>query len=404
MNQTPWLSLIGIGEDGLEGLSSAARKALAQACLVVGGQRHLAMLAPTDQERLAWPSPLTDAFPAIVARRGQPVAILATGDPFQFGVGSTLACAISPDEMISFPHLSAFSLAANRLGWAQQDCALVSLHGRALERIIPHLQPDAQIMALSWDGTTPGKLAELLVARGCGTAELTVLEALGGPNERIRSATAAQFALTDVAALNTVAIRVGRNAGARYLPLTGGLSDDWFEHDGQITKHEIRAVTLSALAPRRGELLWDIGAGSGSIAIEWMLTHSSNRAVAIEPRADRVARIGRNARALGVPDLTILHGSAPAALEGLAQPDAIFIGGGATVDGVVLSAWQALRPGGRLVANAVTLETQSLLLDWRQRIGGHLTQIAISEADSIGGFTGWKPARPIVQWRVEKLV
>ena len=398
----PWLSLIGLGEDGIEGLSSAARQALAQAELIVGGARHLALVPASGQERLCWPSPLTDAFPAILARRGRPVAVLASGDPFHYGVGTTLAAQMSVAEMRSFPGRSAFTLAANRLGWAEQDTALISLHGRPLERLLPCLAADAHILALSWDATTPAKVAALLVARGCGGTVITVLEALGGPRERIRRQTAEAFDLTDIDPLNIIALEVAGTPNAHFLPLTPGLPDDWFEHDGQITKRDIRAVTLAALAPRRGELLWDVGAGSGSIGIEWMLADAVNRAVAIEPRAERVARIARNARALGVPDLRVVAGAAPTALADLPVPDAVFLGGGGTGDGVLETVWRALKPHGRLVANAVTLETQAAILAWRGRYGGDLVQIAVAEAEPIGGFTGWKPARPIVQWRVEK--
>jgi precorrin-6Y C5,15-methyltransferase (decarboxylating) len=398
----PWLFLIGIGEDGPDGLSSAAKSALAQAELIVGGTRHLALIGPTAQATLAWPSPLTDALPDILARRGRPVAVLASGDPYFHGIGTTLAACIAPLEIVSFPQVSSFQLAANRLGWAEQDCALVSLHGRALARLIPHLQPGAMILALSWDGSTPGKVAEILKARGAGDTTVTVLERLGGPFERIRSRSAAAFDLGDIDPLNTIAIHIPAGSLGRFLPLTAGRADDWFEHDGQITKRDVRAITLAALAPRRGELLWDIGAGSGSIAIEWMLAHPMNEAIAIEPRPERSARIGRNALSLGVPDLRIVEGDAPAALGGLATPNAVFIGGGATTPGVIETSLDALVPGGRLVINAVTLETQSLLLDWRDRIGGELVQIAVSAAEPLGGFTGWTPARPIVQWRVTK--
>jgi precorrin-6Y C5,15-methyltransferase (decarboxylating) len=257
-------------------------------------------------------------------------------------------------------------------------------------------------LALSWDATTPAKVADQLVSRGCGGSVVTVCEALGGPRERIRRTRAADFDLADIDPLNIVAIEIEAGSEARLLPLTPGLPDNWFEHDGQITKRDVRAVTLAALAPRRGELLWDIGAGSGSIAIEWMLADPANSAIAVEAVAMRAARIRRNALGLGVPDLGIVEGSAPHALAGLARPDAVFIGGGATDDGVIAAAWGALGAGGRLIANAVTLETQSLFQAWRQRLGGDFVQIALAEAEPIGGFTGWRPARPIVQWRVEK--
>lgn len=397
-----WLSLIGIGEDGLDGLSSAARDRITQAQLIVGGARHLAMLGTTTAATLQWMSPLTETIPAILARRGERVAVLASGDPFHYGVGTTLIAHVPATEIEALPHLSAFALAANRLGWAQQSTVTISLHGRALERIIPQLQPGARILALSWDESTPEALARLLTARGLGASMLTVCEAMGGPRERIRSCAAAAFDLADIDPLNTIALEVTPET-SRCLPLTPGLRDDWFEHDGQITKRDVRAVTLAALQPRRAETLIDIGSGSGSIAIEWMLSHPDNRAIAIEPRRDRRERIARNATALGVPDLRVVEGKAPDALDGIEPVDAVFIGGGATSPGLLDRVLALLKPQGRLVANAVTLETQSLFLDWRKQFGGELVEIAVSEAETIGSFTGWKPARPIVQWRLEQL-
>jgi precorrin-6Y C5,15-methyltransferase (decarboxylating) len=398
-----WLSIIGIGEDGLAGLSDAARTLIAQAALVVGGQRHLDLVADAVKgEAMAWPSPLDGAFPTILARRGAPVCVVATGDPFFYGVGSVLAGLVSPDEMLCLPGISAFSLAANRLGWALQECALVTLHGRALERVIPALQPNSRLLALSWDGTTPAKLAELLVRHGFGEASMTVCEAMGGPDERLRSVVARDFDLAGIASLNLVALDMPAAPGARAIPLSPGLPDDWFEHDGQLTKRDIRAVTLSVLAPRRGELLWDIGAGSGSVGIEWMLAHPANRAVAVERDETRAGRIARNAASLGVPDLKIVHGAAPAVLEGLPAPDAVFIGGGATGAGVIDAAWVALSPGGRLVVNGITIETQAELTRRFKTLGGDLTTIQISHADPVGGFHGMRPAMPVTQWSVTK--
>lgn len=398
----PWLSIIGLGEDGLEGLTPAARNRLAQACLVVGGKRHLALAGDFPGERLAWPSPPEAAFPDILARRGQPVCVLASGDPFFYGIGSLLMQHVPAEEMLCLPSPSAFSLAASRLGWAQQDCSLLTLHGRPLERIIPHLQPGARILVLSWDGTTPARLAALLTARGMGRSILAVLENIGGPRERIRRSIASQFDLSDIDPLNTIALELVADDQARIIPRTGSLPDDWFEHDGQITRREMRAVTLSALAPRRGELLWDIGAGSGSVSIEWMLADPANRAIAIERDPVRVARIGRNALSLGVPDLQIVEGPAPDILRGLPQPDAIFIGGGATCDGVLDAAWSALAPRGRLVVNAVTIETQAELTRRFTSLGGELLSFNFARADRIGGFHGWRAAMPVVQWSVIK--
>jgi precorrin-6Y C5,15-methyltransferase (decarboxylating) len=398
-----WLSIIGVGEDGLDGLSPAARTLIAQASLVVGGRRHLALVAGAiNGETLAWPSPPQAAFPAILGRRDASVCVLATGDPFFYGIGSLLAREVPPEEIICLPAASCFSLAASRLGWAVQDCALVSLHGRSLQRILRHFQPGVRILALSWDQTTPRLLAELLVQYGFGDTRLTVCEAIGGRRERLRHATAGDFALDGIDPLNLVALEVAGCPSARVIPLSPGLPDTWFEHDGQLTKQDIRAVTLAALAPRRGEMLWDIGAGSGSIGIEWMLASASNRAVAIERNPTRTGRIARNAAALGVPDLAIVEGSAPAALQGLPRPDAVFIGGGATGAGTIDAAWAALPSGGRLVVNGITLETQMELFCRFHTMGGILKTIQIAHADPVGGFHAMRPALPVTQWAVTK--
>ena len=469
-----WLTLIGLGEDGLDGLSPAATRALEQASFIVGGARPLALLGATSAQRMAWPTPLEAGVEAVLARRGRPTCALASGDPVHYGVGATLARHVAAREMRCLPAPSAFSLICARLGWAQQDCALLSLHGRPLERLGPHLQPGARLLALTWDGETPRKVAERLVALGMGRSRLIVCEAMGGPRERRMESTAADFQGV-VDALNTLAIEVvaDRGArilplacglpddlfehdsqitkrevraitlstlaprrgellwdigagsgsisiewmlrhpanraiaietradrGARILPLASGLPDDLFEHDSQITKREVRAITLSTLAPRRGELLWDIGAGSGSISIEWMLRHPANRAIAIETRADRAARIGRNALELGAPDLRIVEGAAPAALLWLPTPDAIFIGGGGTDAGVLDAAFAALPEGGRLVVNAVTLETQAEIMCRHVAMGGALTKIEIARADPVGPFHGWRAAMPVMQWSI----
>jgi precorrin-6Y C5,15-methyltransferase (decarboxylating) len=327
--------------------------------------------------------------------------VLASGDPFFFGVGSLLAERLDRGEFRCLPAPSSFSLAAARLGWPLQACRLLSLHGRDLRLIIPHLQPQARLLALSWDETTPAQLAALLVARGCGGSRLHIFEALGGPRERHRESVAAAFEETGLDPLNIVAIEVVPGEGARLLPLGTGLDDCFFETDGQLTRHEVRACVLSALAPFRGAQLWDVGAGSGSVAIEWMLLDPSNRAIAIEARADRAARIARNAGALGVPNLDIVQGSAPEALSGLAPPDSIFIGGGAS-DAVIAACRQALKPGGRLVVNAVTIETEARLTAHFTETGGSLTRLSVAEADPIGRFHGWRPAMPITQWIFRK--
>jgi precorrin-6Y C5,15-methyltransferase (decarboxylating) len=324
--------------------------------------------------------------------------VLASGDPFHYGVGAVLAHHIDPREMIVLPAPSTFSLAAARLGWSVPDTVLLSLHGRSLDLIRPHLQPGARILALTSGAGGPPALAQLLAQSGFGQSRLTILEALGGPRERVRSTTAAEFGFGAVDALNTVAIEVVAAPEARILPRSAGLADDLFEHDGQISKREIRAIVLSSLAPRRGELLWDIGSGSGSVAIEWMLGDPTMRAIAIERRDDRAARIVRNAAACGVPGLQVIAAAAPGALGGLPMPDAIFVGGGASEPGVLDAAARALRPGGRLVANAVTLETETLLLGRHAALGGELLRLAISRAEPLGEKIGWRAAMPVTQW------
>jgi precorrin-6Y C5,15-methyltransferase (decarboxylating) len=393
-----WLSIVGIGEDGVEGLSPVARGLIEGAEIVFGGRRHLGLAAPLIRgASRPWPSPFDGAPEEVMRHRDRPVCVLASGDPFQYGVGAVLARHIDAREMAVVPAVSAFSLAAARLGWPLPQCVLLSVHGRALDLIRPHLQPGARILALTSDGEGPATLAKLLADSGFGASRLTVLEALGGQHENIRTTTAAGFDCGAVGPLNTLAIEVVATPDARVLARAPGLADDLFEHDGQITKREIRAVTLSSLSPRRGELLWDIGAGSGSVAIEWMLADPSMRAIAVERNADRAARIRRNAAAFGVPGLEIVEGAAPAALSGLATPDAVFVGGSS--DATVLDAApRALRAGGRLVVNAVTLETEALLLARHAALGGELIRIAVSRADAVGEKTGWRAAMPVTQW------
>ena len=397
-----WLALIGIGEDGIDALSPAAKTLLAQAQLVVGGARHIALAGPLSCETMTWPSPIAAAVPQILARRGSPVCVLASGDPFFYGVGTLLSAHIGEDEMQCLPAPSAFSLAAARLNWSLQDCRLISLHGREFERIIPALQPLAKILCLSWDATTPSRLATLLTGRGLGQSRIAVMEAMGGPKERIRAATAGTFNLELINPLNLVAIEITASARLRILPAATGLADGWFESDGQLTKREVRAISLSSLAPRRGELLWDVGAGSGSIAIEWLLSDPANQAIAIEARADRAGRIGRNASNLGVPHLKIITGKAPDVFENLPQPQAIFVGGGAKDPHLLDTAYAALPPGGRLVVNSVTLETEAELIRRAEAHGGELLRIQIVRAEPLGSFHAWRPVLPVTQWSLMK--
>lgn len=395
----PWLSIIGIGEDGIAGLGGEAQRHVSEAEFVFGGRRHLALAAPLIKgEQRAWPSPFDTALADLLALEGRKVCVLASGDPFLHGVGATIARRIPVEEIFVLPAPSAFSLAAARLGWPLAAIETVSLHGKPIELIRPLLHPGRRVLALTSDENGPAEVARLLTEIGFGRSMLTVLEALGGERERIRTAHANRFALDDIAALNVVAIEMTAGPGARILPLTAGLADDLFEHDGQLTKREVRALTLSALGPRRGELLWDIGAGAGSIGIEWMLADPSLSAIAIESDPERAARIRRNASALGVPGLKVIEGTAPAALAGLPTPDAIFIGGGGSETGVLDAAIEALPSGGRLVANAVTLEMEAILLARQAALGGELVRIAVSRAAPVGSMQGWKPAMPVTQW------
>ena len=398
----PWLSIIGIGEDGLDGLSPAAKSLIAAADLVAGGKRHLKLISALAGRTLAWPSPMDAGLAELLAMRGRPVVVLASGDPFQHGVGAVLARHVAAGEYVSFPQSSAFSLAANRLGWALQDTLTIGINGRAIERLLPLLHPGARILALAADASSPSMVAELLRQKGFGQSHLTVLEALGGPRERIRLQEAARFDLAGINPLNTIAIEVRAAAGTRVIPLTPGLPDDWFESDGQLTKREVRALTLASLAPRRGEHLWDLGCGSGSVAIEWMLSDASCRATGVDARTDRAARAARNAISLGVPGLNIVKGDIDSVLSELDPPDAVFIGGGARAPGVLDRVWAALPAGGRLVVNAVTLETEAMVLSEYGLKGGSLTRIAIDRADPVGVLTGWRPAMPVLQWLAVK--
>ena len=331
--------------------------------------------------------------------RGEKVVVLASGDPFLYGVGATLARRVDPAEMLTIPAPSAFSLAAARLGWPLQETVTVSLHGRPDDLIRPHLHPCARILALTSDETGPAALATLLTEVGFGASEFILLEALGGERERISRHRADSFAMEGIDSLNVCALEVLTEAAApRLIPYGFGLDDALFENDGQLTKREIRAITLSALAPCRGERLLDIGGGSGSISIEWMRADPSLMATAVEAEPERAARIRHNARLCGVPGLSVVEGRAPDALAGLGPVDAVFIGGGGSQPGVVEAALAALRPGGRLVANGVTLEMEQTLLAWQQRLGGTLTRIDIARASPVGTMQGWRAAMPVTQW------
>jgi precorrin-6Y C5,15-methyltransferase (decarboxylating) len=398
----PWLSILGIGEDGLEGLSALAQARLAGAELIVGGRRHLALVASLGKPALEWQTPFAASIPKLLTHRGRRVAALCSGDPFWFGAGAVIAEAVPMAETIVVPAPSTFSWAAARLGWRLEETVTLGLHARPIESLRPHLRPGARLIVLLRDGTAPARIADYLNGKGFGSSLITVLEALGGPRERIRHATAAAIAWDDIQAPVAIAIDAVAEPGAIVIPCVAGLPDHWFEHDGQLTKREVRAVSLSSLSPRGGELLWDVGCGSGAIGIEWLLAHRANRAIGIEPRDDRLNNARANAQALGVPHFDIRRGRAPEALIGLPTPDAIFVGGGASRDGVLDTVWQALPPGGRLVVNAVTLETEALLIAGQARHGGTLMRLAVARAAPVGGLTAWRPAMPVVQWSVTK--
>lgn len=388
----PWLTIIGIGEDGLAGLSEASRKALANAETVFGGERHLA-LADVGSRGRAWPVPF-DAD-VVLSCRGRPTAVLASGDPFWYGAGASLADKLDGDEWIAHPAPSTFSLVAARLGWRLEATTCLGLHAAPFERLVPHLAQDARIICLVRDAAAVGELAKWLTKRGWGASLLWTLAALGGPSEYIDQHRAALF--SDDISGNLVAVAV-QAMGGQAIPRSSGLSDDLFVHDGQITKRPVRALALSALAPRPGELLWDVGAGSGSISIEWALCGGT--AAAIEAREDRAANISSNAAAFGLAHrITIITGQAPEALATLDAPDAVFVGGG--LDRAMFDAvWSRLGSCARLVAHSVTLETEALLGELHERHGGELMRVEIAQATPLGRYRSWEAARPVVQWSV----
>ncbi len=397
----PWLTVVGIGEDGFGGLGEHARQALLGATRVFGGQRQLDLLPPNvATERLAWPSPFS--LEPVLALRGTPVCVLASGDPMLFGVGASLSRQLDTEEMHVLPAPSAYSLAAARLGWALQEVVCLSVVARPVAALSAQLHSGLRLLVLSNDEHSPAAIAALLRERGFGPSRISVLEHLGGPLERRIDCTAQDWQEQAFARLNLVAIDCQADPATLRLSHIGGLPDAAFAHDGQLTKRDVRAITLARLAPVPGELLWDVGAGSGSVGIEWMRAHPSCRTIAIEADTGRQQLIEHNRDALGVPGLRLVRGSAPQALDGLEQPDAIFIGGGVTVPGVLDTCWARLKPGGRLVANAVTLQSELLLMNWRQVHGGELTRIHVAQAQPLGDFDTWRQALPITLLDVVK--
>lgn len=398
MADAPWLSIIGLGEDGPDGLTGASRAALERADIVMGPPRHLALLGPVTGETVEWPAPFADGLTMLMDYRGRRVAVLASGDPFWFGAGAVLVRGLDRSEWQAFPGPSAFALAAARLGWPLESTACVALHAAPFARLRPHLAPGARAIVLLRDGEAVNDLANWLAGEGFGATIIHAMEALGGPRERLRRARADAFDLHEIA--HPVCAGLDMAGDGAVLPMASGRPDHWFENDGQITKRPVRALTLSALAPRAGEHLWDIGAGSGSIGIEWLLSAPNVTATAIEADPARAARVLQNAARLGVSHrLRIVEGRAPGALADLAPADTIFIGGGLSGD-LLEWLWSAMRPGARLVANAVTLESEALLAQWHGDKGGDLLRIELAEASALGRKRGWKAAFPIVQWSV----
>ncbi|MEV7546537.1 precorrin-6y C5,15-methyltransferase (decarboxylating) subunit CbiE [Streptomyces sp. NPDC089915] len=401
------MAVVGLGADGWAGLTAAAREALAGAEVLIGGPRQLDLLPAGECAglRIAWPSPLRPAVPKLMAEHaGRRIAVLASGDPMFYGIGRALGEELGPDALHVHPHPSSVSYACARLGWPVEDTEVLTAVGRPVARVAAALHEGRRLLVLSAGAATPAAIAALLRERGFGPSRMRVLEQLGSEREDAYEGTAADWHREPGDPLNVVAVECRRDPDAAVprLGATPGLPDAAYEHDGQLTKRHVRAATLCALAPAPGELLWDIGGGSGSIGIEWMRTHPSCRAVAVERVPERAARITRNADALGVPGLRVVVGAAPAALDGLPVPDAVFIGGGLTAPGLLDAAWAALAPGGRLVVNTVTLESEAVLAGQHRRLGGELVKLAVSHAVPVGGFTGWRQAMPVTQWSVTK--
>lgn len=392
----PWVTIIGIGEDGLKGLSDASREALAGAEIIFGGARHLALVGAGRRGR-DWPVPFE--IEPVLAEKGRPVVVLASGDPFWHGAGGSLAPALSPQDWVSHPAPSTFTLAASRLGWRLEETFCFGLHAAPFERLLPVLSRGQRLICLMRDGDAVTKIAAWLVARGFGPSLLTVMESLGGRSERLRQAEALSFAMTGIAHPVAVGIAV---AGGKGMPCAAGLPDDLFAHDGQITKRPIRALTLCALAPRPGEVLWDLGAGSGSISVEWCLAAARTTAHAVEMRADRAGNVRANAERFGLgPRLRVIEADWPDQLAALPTPDAVFVGGGAN-QARLATVWHLLPEGTRLVANAVTIESELLLADWHAHKGGELMRVEIAQAAPLGRMRGWVMARPVMQWSVVK--
>lgn len=401
-----WITVIGVGADGLEGLTADVRLLIAQADLLVGGERHQGMVPDGDlkvgAERLTWSCGIASAMDEIATWRGKGVVVLASGDPLYFGAGTTLARYFDPVEINVIPYPGAFSMACARMIWSIPDTVCMTVHGRAHAGVNLHIRPDANIVALSWNGESPAKLAQHLCDRGFGPSRITVFSDMGTPDEQRFHGTAKDWSYTQIPDLNTVCMECVAGENATWWPRTPGLSEDAYEHDSQITKREVRAATLAALAPMPGELLWDVGAGCGSISIEWLRSTDGTRAVAIERDEARLKFIEANANALGVPRLDIVPGEAPDALTDLAEPDAIFVGGGVSDAKVLTACWDGLSAGGRMVANAVTLEAQQQLMEFGRVRGASYTRMSVARSGEVGNLTAMRPMMEILQLLVRK--
>jgi precorrin-6B C5,15-methyltransferase / cobalt-precorrin-6B C5,C15-methyltransferase len=396
----PWLHIIGIGEDGLDGLTPATRAVVEAAEVIVGGDRHHVLAAAVAAQRVAWPSPFDALISTLLGFKGKRVVVLATGDPLWFSVGARIGRAIDPAEITYHPQVGAFQLAAARMGWSMADLETLTVHGRPVEQMIAFIQPMQRLLILTTGAQTPAQIAGFLTKLGYGNSRMTVLAAMGGPDEARFEGLAQSWAHI-VPAFNTLAVECIAAPDAALMPRVPGLADDLFQHDGTMTKQEVRAATLAKLMPMRGALLWDVGCGCGSVAVEWMRGARYARAVGIEPKAERRVFAAANALALGAPGLQIIDGEAPDALAGLDAPDAIFIGGGLSRE-VFAACWDALRPLGRLVVNAVTLESEAVLLALHAEYGGDLVKIAVSRVVPIGRLHGWRPLMPVTQWALVK--
>ncbi|MEA2330149.1 MAG: precorrin-6B C5,15-methyltransferase / cobalt-precorrin-6B C5,C15-methyltransferase [Thermoleophilaceae bacterium] len=396
------LAVVGIGADGWAGLGEPARAALRSAELIVGSKRQLALLEETEAERRAWPSPIDPLVDELVDGQARSTAVLASGDPMLHGIGATLARRLEPGRLRVYPHPSAFALACARLGWPATEVSLVSAVRQPAEVAGRLLQPGRRVVAYVAGAGGAAAVARVASERGFGGSRMVVLEQLGGADERIHETTPDAWGERGADPLHAVALDCGDAPDAPLLPITPGLPDDAYESDGQLTKRGVRAIALAALAPAPRQLLWDVGAGSGSIGIEWLRAEETARAIAIEARADRAERVAANALRLGVPRLEVVQGQAPEALDGLDAPDAVFVGGGVTAPDLLERCWSALRPGGRIVANAVTLEGEARLLEARAAHGGQLMRIGLEHADPVGRFTAWRAQLPVVQWSARR--